>query len=170
MLVGGVQRTLALKSSNSPPGRACVLSTPQTVPLSKYETNSDMLTLENVSRQHRERVHILSVLQRISCVCAHRSKSRPPAASACAEMDTRSGSTACGDTQGQRSSQSDQARPDAASQQTSGAEAIPMSRCSSSELACRQSTPEMVPVLRAQADARGKVSGRSGRTMRAAVG
>ena len=131
----------------------------QTVPLSKYETNSDMLTLENFSRQHRERVNFLSVLQRISCMCAHRSRSRPPAASTCAEMGTRSGSTACGETQGQESSRSDQARPDAASQQTSRAHTTPSSRCSSSKVADRQSTVEMVPVLRKQADAWVKVSG-----------
>ena len=109
--------------------------------------------------RHRERVNLLSVLQRISCVCAHRSNARPPAASACAKMGTRSGSTASGETQGQEASKSDQARPHAASQQSSRAHTTPLTRCSTSEVARRQSTPKMVPGLRAQADAWGKVSG-----------
>ena len=109
--------------------------------------------------RHRGCANILSVLQRISCVFAHRSNARPPAASACAEMDTRSGSTASGETQGQEASKSDQARPHAASQQSSRAHTTPLTRCSTSEVARRQSTPKMVPGLRAQADAWGKVSG-----------
>ena len=110
--------------------------------------------------RHRERANILSVLQRISCVCAHRSKTRPPAASTCAKMGTRSGSTASGETQGRRSVQIRPGTP------TCGLPTVeprthttPLTRCSTSEVARRQSTPEKVPGLRAQADAWGKVSG-----------
>ena len=54
---------------------------------------------------------------------------------------------------------SDQARPHAASQQSSRAHTTPLTRCSTAEVARRQSTPEKVPGLRAQADAWRKVSG-----------
>ena len=109
--------------------------------------------------RYRERVNIFVSLQRISCVFAHRSNARPPEASACAQMGTRGGSPASGDTQSKEASQSDQGRPNAASQQSSRSHATPLSRCSSSKVARRQSTPEVVPVLRTHADGWGKVSG-----------
>ena len=120
--------------------------------------------------RHRERANFFLVLQRIRRVCAHRSAARSPAASACAQMSTRGGSPASGDTQSKEASQSDQGHPNAASQQVEPLTRHPVSRCSSSKVARRQCTPKMVPVLRAQADALGKGQRRSGRTMRAAVG
>ena len=57
-------------------------------------------------------------MQRISCVFAHRSNARPPAASECAEVGTRAGSIVSGDTQSQTACKSDQGRRNAASQQS----------------------------------------------------
>ena len=66
--------------------------------------------------RHREEGNFLfcTVLH----VCTHRSNSRPPAASECAEYRTRAGSTVSGDTQSQAASKSDKGRRNAASQQS----------------------------------------------------